>query len=68
MRDFDNREIEAAIEQLAREHGRVHVSGGFTDDFVRATTPNGVEHFIDEDGRIMKTGLNFSIDWTRGAE
>jgi hypothetical protein len=61
------REVEEAIGRLALQHGRVHVSGGFTDGLVRATTPNGVEHFINEDGVIVRTGMNFSVDWTRSA-
>jgi hypothetical protein len=57
------REIDNAIERLALKHGRVAVSQGYTDGLVRATTPNGVEHFINEAGRVVRTGLNFSVLW-----
>lgn len=61
------REVENTIERLSLQHGRVHVSGGFTDGLVRATVPNGAEHYIREDGSIMYVGINRTVDWNRGA-
>jgi len=61
------REVENTIERLSLQHGRVHVSGGFSDGLVRATVPNGSEYFINRDGRIVMTGINRTVDWTRQA-
>lgn len=57
------REQEAAVEVLAGNHPSVHVKGGFADGLVRATVPNGIEFFINENGAIVKSGLNFSVNW-----
>lgn len=44
------REVENTIERLSMQHGRVHVSGGFSEGLVRATVPNGAEHHICANG------------------
>lgn len=58
------REQENRIDQLALAHGRTCVRDGFVDHVVRVTVPDGTEHFVNEDGVFVRTGLNFSVDWS----
>lgn len=61
------REQEATMEQLALTYGRVHVSTGYLDRYVRITAPNGACWHVGENGTAREVRPNFSIDWYREA-
>jgi hypothetical protein len=58
---------EAEVVRLAEIHGRVHVSTGYRDGWIRATVPGGGCWRVYENGRAVEEAPDHSVDWAQQA-
>jgi hypothetical protein len=57
------REQNNTVDHLAEQFGRVHISAGYRDGWIRATVPGGTCWRVYENGRAVEDTPDHSVDW-----